>query len=252
MPRFIDESIITVISGKGGPGIVSFRRERFIPKGGPDGGDGGDGGDIIFKVKKDLRTLYDIMIKKKFKAQNGRTGSGRNKHGEKGKDLIIGVPPGTVVIEKKSGRVLADLTETDEESLILKGGKGGQGNARFASSVNRTPRYAQAGQSGAEMELILQIKMVADVGLVGLPNTGKSTLLSVLTNARPKIGGYPFTTLSPNLGVMNYKNDRQLTIADIPGLIEELQNLERLIGENENQETFMIKNLTRKQIHWIS
>jgi GTP-binding protein len=220
LSRFIDEVEITVKSGNGGPGIVSFRREKYVPKGGPDGGNGGDGGDIIFKVKKELRSLYELIIKRNFKAQNGKQGGGSNKNGLRGKDLIICVPPGSQIIVKETGKVLADLTEEDDERVILKGGKGGLGNAHFASSTNRTPRYAQKGKSGIELVLTLQVKTIADVGLVGLPNVGKSTLLGVLTDAHPKIGSYPFTTLSPNLGVMNYKNRLQLTIADIPGLIE--------------------------------
>lgn len=220
MSRFIDEVEITVKSGNGGPGVVSFRREKYVPKGGPDGGNGGDGGDVICKVKKELRSLYELMIKRNFKAQNGKPGEGSNKNGLRGKDLIIPVPPGTQIVVKETGKVLADLTEEDDERVILKGGKGGLGNAHFASSTNRTPRYAQKGKSGIELVLTLQVKTIADVGLVGLPNVGKSTLLGVLTDAHPKIGSYPFTTLSPNLGVMNYKNRLQLTIADIPGLIE--------------------------------
>jgi len=220
MQRFVDEADIIVRSGDGGQGIVSFRREKFIPKGGPDGGNGGDGGDIIFEVNKNLRSLYNIKLRRIFKAQSGRSGSSQNKNGAKGKDCTIHVPPGTVVMVKKSGEVLFDLTEEGKKKVLLKGGKGGYGNAHFATSVNRTPRYAQKGIPGQEIELTLQIKIIADVGLVGLPNAGKSTLLAVLTDARPRIGDYPFTTLTPNLGVMIYKNKRQLVLADIPGLIE--------------------------------
>ena len=220
MSRFVDETDIIVKSGSGGPGIVSFRREKFVPKGGPDGGDGGDGGDIIFKVRKDLRSLYEVKLKRIFKAHKGDAGSSGNKNGAKGKDCIIYVPPGTVIIAKDTRKILADLTKDDEQRVLLKGGKGGYGNARFATSVNQVPRYAQKGRPGNEIELTLQIKTIADVGLVGLPNTGKSTLLSILTDASPKIGNYPFTTLSPNMGIMYYKNERQLIIADVPGLIE--------------------------------
>jgi GTP-binding protein len=220
MQRFIDEADITIRSGDGGPGIVTFRREKYVPKGGPDGGDGGDGGDIIFKVDKNLRSLYDVKLRRSFKAQNGKPGGSQNKNGAKGTNCIIHVPPGTVVLTKESKKVLFDLTEQDEGKVLLKGGKGGHGNAYFASSINRTPRYAQKGIPGEGMELTLQIKTIADVGLVGLPNAGKSTLLAVLTDARPRIGDYPFTTLTPNLGVMIYKNERQFIIADIPGLIE--------------------------------
>jgi len=218
--RFIDEVKITVRSGKGGPGAVSFRREKYIPKGGPDGGDGGNGGSVCIRVNRELRTLYDLNQEQNVKAENGSPGSGRNKKGRNGKDSVIYVPPGTVVIDAVTGCELADLTRNGECFIPVHGGKGGLGNAQFKTAVNRTPRYAQTGMPGEERVLLLRMKVIADIGIVGLPNVGKSTLLSVLTNARPKIADYPFTTLSPNLGVMHYKNDRQYILADVPGLIE--------------------------------
>jgi GTP-binding protein len=233
LSRFVDEADITVRSGNGGRGAVSFRREKYVPKGGPDGGDGGDGGDVIFRVENNMRSLYDHWIRKVYRAKNGSAGSRRNMKGSKGADCVIPVPRGTVILEKKSQKLLADLTgntdltgaadrlnEVTGELKLLAGGRGGHGNAHFATSTNRSPRYAQDGTPGSELEITLQIKTIADVGLVGLPNSGKSTLLSVLTEARPKIGQYPFTTLTPNLGVMNYKNEKQVVIADVPGLIE--------------------------------
>ncbi len=218
--RFVDEVKIAVRSGKGGPGAVSFRREKYVPKGGPDGGDGGDGGSVVIRVKHELRTLYDLTARHTIQAENGSPGSGRNRKGRDGKDSTVNVPPGTVVIDAATGREVADLTRTDECFIPARGGKGGLGNARFKTAVNQAPRYAQTGMPGEERVLILQMKVIADIGIVGIPNAGKSTLLSVLTNARPKIADYPFTTLSPNLGVSRYKNDRQYILADIPGLIE--------------------------------
>jgi len=220
MSRFVDEVEITVVSGKGGAGAVSFRREKYVPRGGPDGGDGGDGGYIIIKVKNELRTLYDLKSKNRIKAKNGSPGSGRNKKGKNGKDVFVSVPPGTVVIDTHSKRVLADLTDNDSFFITARGGKGGLGNAQFATSTNQAPRYAQQGGPGSELTLTLQLKVIADIGIIGLPNAGKSTLLSVLTNARPKIGEYPFTTLAPNLGVMKYKDEKEFILADVPGLIE--------------------------------
>jgi GTP-binding protein len=220
LPRFLDEVDIYIRSGNGGPGAVSFRREKYVPKGGPDGGDGGSGGDVIIKVRSELRSLYDLKTKKTFRASNGMPGMGNNKSGAKGRDLIIYVPPGTVVLEKETKKILEDLTPENSEVTLLKGGKGGFGNAHFTSSRNRAPRYAQKGLPGSELNITLQLKMIADIGIVGLPNAGKSTLLSVMTHARPRVGDYPFTTLTPNLGVMNYKDDRQYVIADVPGLIE--------------------------------
>jgi GTP-binding protein len=220
MSRFVDEAEIVVRSGNGGPGAVSFRREKYVPKGGPDGGDGGDGGDVLFRVKKDLRSLYALKMKGRYRAEDGRPGGGKNKTGARGRDCVIAVPVGSVITERESKQVLADLTVPGGEILLLKGGRGGLGNARFATSVNRAPRYAQKGLQGKECALSVQIKTIADIGIVGLPNAGKSTLLSVLTEARPKIGDYPFTTLTPNLGVMSYKGTLQFIIADMPGLVE--------------------------------
>lgn len=219
MSRFVDEAAVTIRSGNGGRGAVSFRREKWVPKGGPDGGDGGDGGDVIFRVENSLRSLYDHQIRKLYRAKNGLPGARRNMKGKKGADCVIPVPRGTVVLDGKSGQLLADLAD-DGEAVLLKGGKGGQGNAHFATSRNRAPRYAQDGMPGSELRVLLQIKMIADIGIVGLPNAGKSTLLSVLTVARPRIGKYPFTTLTPNLGVMVYELKKQVLIADVPGLIE--------------------------------
>jgi len=220
LSRFVDEVNIFVRSGDGGPGAVSFRRQKYVPKGGPDGGDGGDGGDVIFRVSGEIKTLSPLLVKKHFSAKNGQPGSGQNKTGPKGKDCVIQVPSGTVISSRDTGVVLADLSGENTETILLRGGKGGYGNARFATSVNRAPRFAQPGKPGKELNLTLQIKTIADVGLVGFPNAGKSTLLSVLTDARPKIGQYPFTTISPNLGVMEYGNELQVIIADVPGLLE--------------------------------
>jgi GTP-binding protein len=220
MSRFVDETEIVVRSGNGGPGAVSFRREKYIPKGGPDGGDGGDGGAVLFRAKKELKSLYALKMKVRYRAEDGRPGGGKNKKGAKGRDCVIEVPVGTVITEKESKLVLADLTVPGDEILIMKGGKGGFGNAQFATSVNRAPRYAQKGLQGEECSLAVQIKTIADIGIVGLPNAGKSTLLSVLTDARPIVGDYPFTTLTPNLGVMTYKGTLQFIIADMPGLVE--------------------------------
>jgi len=217
---FLDEVVITVVSGDGGKGCVSFRREKFIPKGGPDGGDGGGGGNILFHATSSLNTLSDFSSKRHFKAQNGRQGSGNNKTGRDGADVVIKVPLGTIIYDKDTGEVLADLTKDDQEILFLTGGIGGKGNSHFATSTNRTPRFAQDGMPGQKKTVRLSLKYIADIGLIGLPNAGKSTLLSRLTMARPKIDNYPFTTIFPNLGVMEFDNGRRLTIADIPGLIE--------------------------------
>ncbi|MFW6138007.1 MAG: GTPase ObgE [Spirochaetota bacterium] len=220
MSRFVDEAEAVVKSGKGGQGAVSFRREKYVQRGGPDGGGGGDGGDVIVRVNRDKKTLYDVKLKGVFKAGGGHPGMGKNKTGKKGTDCIIEVPPGTEIWEKETSRLIADLHRESDEVVVLKGGKGGKGNAHFVSAVNRSPRIAQKGRPGGSMKLLLKMKMIADVGLVGLPNSGKSTLLSVLTSARPKIAGYPFTTLYPNLGVLIYKGTSQFIIADLPGITE--------------------------------
>lgn len=217
---FLDEVVITVVSGDGGKGCVSFRREKFIPKGGPDGGDGGAGGNIIIHASSSLNTLSDFSSKRHFKSQNGRPGKGKHQTGKNGSDIIIKVPLGTIIYDNETKDVLADLVKDDEEILFLSGGIGGKGNAHFATSTNRTPRFAQDGMPGQKKTIRLSLKYIADIGLIGLPNVGKSTLLSRLTMARPRIDNYPFTTIFPNLGVMEFDNQRRLTIADIPGLIE--------------------------------
>ncbi|MBN2325188.1 MAG: GTPase ObgE [Spirochaetes bacterium] len=219
MSRFVDEADITIRSGDGGRGAVSFRREKYVPKGGPDGGDGGDGGDVIFLAQHGIKSLYDHRIKRSYRAENGHAGARRNMKGKKGTDCIIAVPEGTVVIDRHSGRLLADLAE-NEKAVLLAGGRGGRGNSHFATSTNRAPKFAQEGSPGKALFVTLQIKTIADIGIVGLPNAGKSTLLATLTKARPKIGAYPFTTLSPNLGIMEFKGRAQYVVADMPGLIE--------------------------------
>jgi len=218
--RFLDEVVITAVSGNGGKGCVSFRREKFIPKGGPDGGDGGNGGDVIIKASKRLHTLSDFSSKRHFKSQNGNPGKGKNQKGKDGSDIIIEVPLGTLVYDHDTGDMLEDLILDDQEILILPGGKGGKGNSHFATSTNRAPRFAQTGLPGQKKRFRLSLKYLADIGLIGLPNVGKSTLLSRLTAAQPKIDSYPFTTIIPNLGVIEYEDQNSLTLADIPGLIE--------------------------------
>ena len=217
---FIDEVLITVRSGAGGKGCVSFRREKFIPRGGPDGGDGGKGGSVFFRATERLATLLDFKYRRLFKARNGEPGRGRSQTGKNGKDIVIEVPPGTLLYDEETGQEMADLVCDEQEVMILEGGQGGKGNQHFATSTNRAPRMAQPGIPGQEKRLRLSLKSLADIGLIGLPNAGKSTLLSRITTARPKIADYPFTTLMPNLGVMILGEDRKLTVADIPGLIE--------------------------------
>jgi GTP-binding protein len=218
--RFLDEAVINLVSGNGGKGCVSFRRERFIPKGGPDGGDGGKGGDIIIRASKRLHTLYDFSSKRNIRSQNGGPGRGKNQTGKDGADTIIEVPLGTLVYDQDTGDLLVDLIEEGREILIVPGGKGGKGNSHFATSTNRAPRFAQPGIPGQRKRIRLSLKYIADIGLIGLPNVGKSTLLSRLTSAKPKIDSYPFTTIIPNLGVIEYEDQNSLTLADIPGLIE--------------------------------
>jgi GTP-binding protein len=217
---FLDEAVIHVVSGNGGKGCVSFFRARFIPKGGPDGGDGGKGGDIIIRASNKLITLGDFSSRRHFKARNGSPGMGNNQKGKNGEDTIIEVPPGTIISDHETGEILGDLTENEQAITIVYGGSGGKGNRHFATAINRTPRFAQSGIPGESKRLKLTLKHLADIGLIGLPNAGKSTLLSCLTMARPKIDNYPFTTLIPNLGMMEIDGERPLTIADIPGLIE--------------------------------
>lgn len=218
--RFVDEVKIQVKAGDGGRGCVSFLREKYVPLGGPDGGDGGDGGDIIFQVATGLNTLLDFRYKNRYKAPNGMPGLGKDKHGKSGENLLIEVPPGTLIYDAETDELIADMTSADQRIVLLKGGRGGRGNARFMTSTNRAPRHAQPGLPGEERELRLELKLLADVGLVGMPNAGKSTLISVISAARPKIADYPFTTLVPNLGVVKYGGFKSFVVADIPGLIE--------------------------------
>ncbi len=218
--KFIDEAIITVQSGNGGRGCVSLRREKFIPRGGPDGGDGGKGGDVIFRTASQKRTLYDFRYKKHFIAEKGGDGAGRLKTGKKGKELIIEIPPGTIISDINTGSILKDMVEPDESFVIARGGRGGQGNKKFATSTHRTPRFAQPGEEGQILNLKIELKLIADVGIVGLPNAGKSTLISVISSAHPKIADYPFTTLTPMLGVVKTAGGEPFVVADIPGLIE--------------------------------
>jgi len=209
-----------VKAGDGGAGCVSFRREKYVPRGGPDGGDGGRGGHIILSASSQKNTLYRFHFNQHFRAQNGRPGQGKNKHGADGADLIIELPLGTTVLDAETGGILADLTEPGQQFVAARGGRGGFGNAHFVSSTNRAPRQAQPGQPGREVRLRLELKLLADVGLVGLPNVGKSTLISRLSAARPKIADYPFTTLIPNLGLVALDEDHSFVLADLPGLIE--------------------------------
>ncbi len=218
--KFIDEATITVQSGDGGAGCVSFRRERFIPKGGPNGGDGGHGGDVILKVAPEKRTLYHLRSRTHFKAKRGTNGLGSNKTGKSGDDLIIELPPGALVTDAETGDLIKDLVEPGTTFVIAKGGRGGLGNSRFKSSTRRTPRFAQPGEPGQTRTIKIDLKLLADVGIIGLPNAGKSTLISVLSSAKPKIGNYPFTTLVPNLGVVKTPWGEPFVAADIPGLIE--------------------------------
>lgn len=218
--QFVDQVKVYVKAGNGGRGCVSFRREKYIPKGGPDGGDGGRGGHIILKAKEDINTLLDIRYQQFYRAENGQHGKGKDMHGRNGKDRIIPVPVGTVIKEAESGEILYDLTENNEAYTAARGGKGGLGNAYFKRATRQAPRFAQPGETGEEKTLLLELKLLADVGLIGLPNAGKSTLISSLSSARPKIADYPFTTLTPVLGVVRYGNFKSFVIADIPGLIE--------------------------------
>ena len=215
-----DRARIYVRSGKGGDGHVSFRREKYVPNGGPDGGDGGRGGDVIFQVDEGLNTLTDFRHVRKYKAVDGQEGGKRNCRGKDGEDIIIKVPEGTVIKEAESGKVIADMSGDNRRIVLLTGGRGGNGNQHYATSTMQAPKYAQPGQPARELELLLELKMIADVGLVGFPNVGKSTLLSRVTNARPKIANYHFTTIIPNLGVVDMDGAKGFVIADIPGLIE--------------------------------
>ena len=216
---FADRARIIIRSGKGGDGHVSFRRELFVPDGGPDGGDGGKGGDVIFEVDEGLNTLIDYRHRRKFSAQDGQEGGKRRCHGANGSDIVLKVPQGTVIREASSGQVIADMSGENRRQIILKGGRGGNGNMHYATSTMQAPKYAQPGQDAMELEILLELKVIADVGLVGFPNVGKSTFLSRVTNATPKIANYHFTTISPNLGVVDIEGGG-FVIADIPGLIE--------------------------------
>ncbi|MHB8630564.1 MAG: GTPase ObgE [Candidatus Limnocylindria bacterium] len=216
---FLDRARLMVKGGDGGRGVISFRREAHVPRGGPDGGDGGRGGSVVLRVDSGMTTLSDFRFRKTLDAESGAPGGGKNKSGKAGADLVVRVPEGTIVVDRATGERVADLVTPDEEIVVARGGQGGKGNARFASSTRRVPRIAEDGSPGESHELDLELKLIADVGLVGLPNAGKSSLLATLTRATPKIAAYPFTTLTPNLGVARL-DDRELVVADIPGLIE--------------------------------
>ena len=217
---FLDEVVIDVVSGDGGRGCVSFRREKFISKGGPDGGNGGEGGSIIIRATGKSFTLTDYISRRYFKAKNGEPGRGKKQSGKNGADIVLDVPIGTVIQDNDTGEILADLTHEGQEILLAQGGIGGKGNKHFASSTNRAPRMAQPGCPGQDKKLNLSLKFLADIGLIGFPNAGKSTLLSRITSATPRVDSYPFTTIFPNLGVMTFDDESFLVIADIPGLIE--------------------------------
>ena len=218
--KFVDEAAITVEAGSGGNGCLSFRREKYIPRGGPDGGDGGDGGDVVLCADPSLNTLVDFRFRRRFRAERGRHGQGKDRTGRDGADLRIPVPAGTVVMAADGGETLGELTAVGDEMIVARGGRRGLGNARFKSSTNRAPRRTTDGSPGESLELRLELKLLADVGLVGMPNAGKSTLIRAVSAARPKVADYPFTTLVPNLGVVRRGPDRSFVMADIPGLIE--------------------------------
>ncbi len=219
MNRFVDEALIEVSSGNGGGGAVHFRREKYVERGGPDGGDGGGGGDAVFIVKRNLKTLSRFKTCRIYRAENGSPGRGRRKHGKMGRDVEIPVPPGTILKEPQTGEIIKDLTGEKESWVFLKGGRGGKGNWHFRSSTRQAPRYAQPGKPGKTRNILIELNIIADIGMVGRPNAGKSTLLSVLTNAHPEIAGYPFTSKIPNLGVLSYY-EQDIVLADIPGIIE--------------------------------
>lgn len=216
---FVDRAEITIVSGKGGNGAVTFRRDPYVPDGGPDGGDGGDGGSVIFVADRNLRTLMDFKYKRKYQAENGQDGMKRKRYGKKGQDLYIKVPVGTLIIDKETGLLMKDLCEDGDQLVAAKGGRGGRGNVHYKSSIRQAPNFAEAGGFARERAVILELKLIADVGLLGFPNVGKSTLLSVCTNSKPKIAGYHFTTIDPNLGVV-YLHDTSFVMADIAGIIE--------------------------------
>ncbi len=218
--QFVDYVMIRVKAGDGGKGCVSFRREKYVPRGGPNGGDGGRGGHIVVRAEEQLNTLLDLRYQRHYRAKKGQHGMGKNMHGRDGEDLLIPVPVGTVIKNEESGELLADLDAAGKEVIAAKGGRGGLGNAHFATPTKQAPRFAQPGEEGEERHLVLELKLLANVGLIGLPNAGKSTLISVISAARPKIADYPFTTLVPTLGVVKLENFRSFVVADIPGLIE--------------------------------
>ena len=221
MSKFIDYAEIKVKAGDGGSGCVSFRREKYVPKGGPDGGDGGDGGNVLIQVDQHMSTLLDFKYKRSYRAENGEGGKGKDQQGKNGKDVVIKVPPGTLVKDLEKGKILSDLVSADQFVVAAKGGKGGRGNAHFKTSTEKAPRKFEKGQKGEQKRLALELKVLADVGIVGYPNSGKSTLLAKLSRAKPKIDDYPFTTLYPNLGVVQMKNYQNFILADIPGLIQD-------------------------------
>ncbi|NIX15933.1 MAG: GTPase ObgE, partial [Candidatus Dadabacteria bacterium] len=218
--KFIDEASISVVAGRGGDGCVAFRREKFVPLGGPSGGDGGKGGNVIFFADPNINSLLDFRYKKIYKAQRGANGRGKNQHGKYGQDIVVPLPVGTLIKDAGTGEVIYDLKQKGESYIIAKGGSGGRGNARFASSVNQAPREFEEGTEGEQKNLNLELKLLADIGIVGFPNAGKSTLISRISAAKPKIADYPFTTLIPNLGVVEYGEHKTFVVADIPGLIE--------------------------------
>jgi GTP-binding protein len=223
MQKFADEALIEVSSGSGGNGCAAFRREKFVPKGGPSGGDGGRGGDVVFRVKRNLRTLAHLRHRPSFKAENGRDGENWGRYGRNGEDVIVFLPPGSVIKDAETGELIMDFGENEKEFLFLKGGNGGWGNIHFKSSINQAPRKALPGKPGKKRQILVELQVLADIGLVGFPNAGKSSLLDKFTNARPRIAPYPFTTKIPNLGVLTFgagDDSRDIIIADIPGLIE--------------------------------
>ena len=218
--QFIDEAKIFVRGGNGGNGCISFRREKYIPKGGPDGGNGGNGGSVVIRADRQLNTLLDFKYRRHYDGERGEHGRGKKQDGRWGKDVVLKVPCGTIVRDSQTGEIIADLVEHGQEMVAARGGKGGRGNAEFATSTNQAPRIAEPGTSAEEREIALELKLLADVGLVGFPNAGKSTLISVISAAKPKIADYPFTTLIPNLGIVRIAEQRSFVVADIPGLIE--------------------------------
>ena len=218
--KFIDEVKIRVIAGDGGRGCVSFRREKFVPRGGPSGGNGGNGGDVVAVADPQLTTLLDLRYQKLYKAARGQHGMGSDCHGRRGDDRVIKVPVGTMIRDAATGELIGDLQAGGDRVVVATGGRGGKGNAHFVSSTNRSPRFAQPGEAGQERELDIELRLLADVGIIGMPNAGKSTLISVISSVRPKIADYPFTTLVPNLGVVGYGDGKSFVVADIPGLIE--------------------------------